>query len=311
MRAVTRRVGVLGLGNMGAAMARRLLGAGFEVWVSNRSSERAAPLVAAGAVWAQDGAALGAEVDLLISMVADDAALTAVTDGPASVLARARDGLVYADMSSVSPAASAGVARRAAAAGVPYLRAPVSGSTVLAEAGSLRVMVSGPADAFAGAEDVFSALGQRTFHLGHGEEARVMKLILNTLVATTVVGLTEALAFGQRAGMGWEAMLDVFSDSAVASPLVKYKAASLADRDFTAAFSTAMMAKDLAVALQLAHDSGTALPTTAHSHELLRAACAKGWGELDFTSLLLLFEDFGPHAGGTAGPEPRLSGVPS
>jgi 3-hydroxyisobutyrate dehydrogenase-like beta-hydroxyacid dehydrogenase len=103
----------------------------------------------------------------------------------------------------------------------------------------------------------------------------------------------------------------VFSDSAVASPLVKYKAASLAGRDFAAAFTTSMMAKDLDVALQLAHDCGTALPTTAHSHELLRAACAKGWGELDFSSLLLLFEDLRPAAGDAAGAQPRLSEVPS
>lgn len=287
---MARRVGVIGLGHMGSVMARRLLAAGFEVWVNNRSSARAQPLLDSGARWSDSGESMAADVELLITMVSDDAALHAVATGEGGVLARPRPGLVYADMSSVSPGASAAVAAAATSAGVHYLRAPVSGSTTLAEQGALRILVSGPHEPLAACDDVFAALGQRVFYLGPGEEARVMKLALNTLVATTVVGLGEALVLGERAGLAWQSMLDVFSDSAVASPLVRYKAASLSSRDFEAAFTTSMMSKDLDVALYLGREAGVPMPVTALCQELLRATCGLGWRDHDFSSAVLMFE---------------------
>src|SRR5262249_52210467 len=157
------------------------------------------------------------------------------------------------DMSTVSGEASAEVAAAAAAADVAYLRAPVTGSTTLAATGDLGILVSGPPESLQKFGDVFDVLGRRVFHLGPGEEARVMKLALNMLVAGTVVGLSEALVLGERAGLDWRSMLEVFTDSAVGSPLLRYKAASLSTRDFTPAFTTAMMAKDLDLALDLGH----------------------------------------------------------
>lgn len=284
------QIGVLGLGNMGSIMAGRLLSAGFDVWVHNRTADRANSLLDAGAHWADSGDAMADQVDLLITMVADDSALLAVTGGDGGVLQRPHTGLVFADMSTVSPSASAAVAQMADAAGTPYLRAPVTGSTTLAEAGLLGILASGPEAALDAFEEPFGAIGKRVFYLGSGDEARVMKLALNTVVAQTVVGLSEALALGERCGLDWQAMLDVFSDSAVASPLVQYKSNSLAKRDFEAAFTTSMMAKDLDVALQVGRGAGAVMPTTALSHELLRAACGLGWGQQDFSAAVLMFE---------------------
>lgn len=284
------RIGVLGLGNMGSIMATRLLSAGFEVWVNNRTAERANGLLAAGAHWSDSGDAMADEVELLITMIADDTALMNVTTGDKGFLHRPRTGLVYADMSTVSPAASAAVAQAAQAAEVRYLRAPVSGSTALAQAGALGILTSGPQDALDVFDAPFAVIGKRVFYLGSGEEARIMKLALNTLVAQSVVGLSEALVLGERSGLNWQTMLDVFSDSAVASPLVQYKASTLAKRDFEAAFTTSMMTKDLDVALQIGRTAGAVMPATALSQELLRATCGLGWADKDFSTAVLMFE---------------------
>src|SRR3954451_13981998 len=117
-----------------------------------------------------------------------------------------------------------------------------------------------------------------------------MKLALNTLVGITVVGLSEALVFGEQCGLEWGAMLEVFADSAVSSPLVKYKAATLLKRDFEAAFTTTMMAKDLDVALGVGRRHGAVMPTTALTQELLRATGGLGWADQDFSASVLMFE---------------------
>lgn len=285
---------------MGSVIARRLLETGHDVTVHNRSPERATPLLDLGARWAADAGELASEVDLLLTMVADDAALEAVTTGSAGVLTSARPGLTYADLSTVSPAASQRVAEAAQTVGVPYLRAPVSGSTVLAASGELSVLASGPAPALEAFDPVLSSIAQRVFYLGAEDEARVMKLAVNTLVATTVVGLSEALAFGERSGLAWDSMLEVFAESVVGSPLVKYKTASLAARDFEAAFTTSMMAKDLAVALELGHARGATMPTTALSNEILRMTAGLGWGDSDFSAAVLMYQ----HLAGTPGARP-------
>lgn len=287
---MSRRVGVLGLGTMGRAIARRLLDAGFEVWVHNRTPERAEDLLSAGAEWAPHGDALADQVDLLITMVADDDALRRVAYGVDGVLQNEHVGLVYADLSTVSPEASADVAAVAADKGVSYVRAPVMGSTVLASSGQLGILASGPAEGIDAFDQVFTVIGRRVFRLGGAEEARVMKLAVNTMIAQTTLSMSEALELGRRSGLGRQQMLDVLGDSPIASPFVKYKAASLADRDFTAAFSTAMVGKDLRLALDAGRRNGAVLPMTALAHQLFHAVSAMGWDANDLSAALLMYE---------------------
>lgn len=303
------RVGVLGLGNMGSVIAQRLLDGDNEVWVHNRSAARAEQLLESGAQWADDGESLAEAVDLLITMVADDAALEAVTINDRGVLRHPHPDLVYADMSTVSPNASRAVAEAAAAVGVPYLRAPVTGSTVLAASGTLGVLASGPPSALEAFEPVFACIAKRVFYLGPAEEARVMKLAINTMVGSTMLGLSESLAFGLQCGLDWESMLEVFAESAVGSPLVRYKAETLIKRDFGAVFTTSMMAKDLELALQLGRSHGAVMPTTALSHELLRATCGMGWADKDFSSTVLLYEQLAETAHRTEPPERHNEGA--
>lgn len=287
---MTTRVGLVGLGRMGSAMAGRLLDAGYDLWLHNRSREKADALLRGGAHWAGTAADLAERVDLVISTVADDDALTEITLGSDGILAASHPGLTYADMSTVSVATSERVAAAATERSVRYLRAPVTGSTVLAESGSLGILISGDESAVEEFRPVLSVLGNSIFHLGDLEEARVMKLALNMVLASTIVGLTEALVLGECYGLDRKDMLGVFTDSAVGSPLIRYKSGTLANEDYAPAFSTAMLMKDLDLATSLGRAAGLPTPAAGLNRDLMQAAAGLGYGELDFASVIMLFE---------------------
>lgn len=283
-------VGVVGLGAMGAAIASRLLDVGFEVWVTNRSPAKGRRLVEAGARWAETPSELAAQVPLAITMVSDDTALEEVMNSGHGILAGARPGLLCADMSTVSPEASARVAAACQGTGVQFMRVPVSGGPGLAETGELGALISGPPEARARLRGLLEALSTTAFYLGEGEQARVMKLALNMLIGATVVGLGEALVLGERWGLDWDHMLDVFSASAVASPFVKYKASLLARRDFPPAFTTLLLAKDLDLALDLAQKTDCEAAVTERTRQVVEQAIAAGLGDADAVSVVVVLE---------------------
>ncbi|MDH3231062.1 MAG: NAD(P)-dependent oxidoreductase [Alphaproteobacteria bacterium] len=283
-----QRIGWIGLGKMGAPMARNLIAAGFPVTVYNRTAARTAPLTKAGAMAAASIAELAAASDIVVSMIADDPALEAVA---AEVLAAARPGTIYTDMSTVSPAASSRVAAAAADRGIAYVRAPVSGSTGFAAAAQLIILVSGPADACNACGAMFEAMSRRIVPMGAGEEARAIKLVLNMMIGTTAAMIGEALAFGERAGLDWETMIDIIADSPVASPLVGYKTQMLKDRNFAPAFSASQMAKDFDLILDTARERDMPMPVSACVRQLWSAMMAGGKGELDMFACVMLLEE--------------------
>jgi 3-hydroxyisobutyrate dehydrogenase-like beta-hydroxyacid dehydrogenase len=287
---VSRSIGFIGLGHMGLPMCGRLLEAGHALTVFNRSPEKASELVGRGARLAGSPAEVARQVDLVISMLADGPALLDVALGEQGVLAGARPELLFADMSTVSPSESERLATALGQADVGYLRAPVSGSTTLAATGKLTILVSGPQASYEQALEIFNVLGQQSFYLGSGEEARVLKLALNMMVGTTMAALAESLTLGQKAGLDWRQMLEIFCHSAVGSPLVNYKAAQLEQRDFAAAFSARLMHKDFDLALEAARQLEVATPVTALVREMWQATIGSGWGERDFSAVLLLVE---------------------
>ena len=152
-------------------------------------------------------------------------------------------------------------------------------------------MCSGDKAAYDQTLDIFKVLTQAQFHLGNGEEARYMKLTLNMMVGTTCQMLAEAVAFGQRAGLDWKQMLEVIANSSVASPVVKLKTKTLADRDFNPAFTIKLMEKDFDVALEQAKKMDVSLPIVGLTRQFLAAARATGKGELDYSALTLVMEE--------------------
>jgi 3-hydroxyisobutyrate dehydrogenase-like beta-hydroxyacid dehydrogenase len=277
-------VGLIGLGNMGTAVAERLLDAGYPLVVSNRTPGKTEALAAKGAVVASSAAELAGEVDVVITSLADDEAFEAVAG---SVLPAARPGTVLVDLSTVSPAVSARVAAHADEASVPYLRAPVSGNPTVVRAGNLSFIVSGPRETLDEVEPVLRAIGPTVNHVGEGEQARVVKLALNLMIAVLAQSISEALVLGESAGVSREALLEVMGSSAVGAPFVKYKTEPLLRDDFSATFTTALMEKDIDLVLDVAGEAGVELPLATEMKGHLRAAAEAGYADHDFIALFL------------------------
>jgi 3-hydroxyisobutyrate dehydrogenase-like beta-hydroxyacid dehydrogenase len=275
-------VGLIGLGNMGSAFAERLLEAGYPLHVYNRTPEKAEKLEAAGALPAASAADLAARVDVVLTSLADDEAVEAVA---AEVVAAARPGTVLVDLSTVSPGASARVASLAEDSSVEYLRAPVSGNPSVVRAGNLSVVVSGPRETMERVDEIVRAIGPTVQHVGGGEQARVVKLALNLMVAGLAELISEALVLGEAAGVSRADLLEVMGNSAVGAPFVKYKTEPLLRDDYSATFTTALMEKDIDLALEAADQEGVNLPLVRELKSLLRAAIEAGYAEDDFIAL--------------------------
>jgi 3-hydroxyisobutyrate dehydrogenase-like beta-hydroxyacid dehydrogenase len=271
---------------MGQPIARRLLEAGHELAVWNRTAERAAALAEAGAQLLPAPRDACAAAEVVVTMVLDDGALLEVTTGADGVLAGARAGRVLVDMSTVSPIASREVAEAAADAGVGYLRAPVSGNPSVVEAGNLGIMVSGDEEVFRRTEAILRDIGPNVFYVGAREEARVLKLALNLMIAGNAQIVAEALVLGEAHGLDRATMLEVMGASAVGSPFVKYKTAALVEDDYGATFTGRAMWKDLSMALAAAHDVHAPLPVTAAIQQLVEGCIGAGWGDHDLMALL-------------------------
>ena len=275
-------VGLIGLGNMGTAFAERLLDAGYPLVVSNRTPGKAQALAARGAVLAASPAQLVEQVDVILTSLADDDAFDAVAT---EVIAAARPGSVLVDLSTVSPAASARVAERAEAASVGYVRAPVSGNPSVVRAGNLSFIVSGASADIDRVEPALRAIGPTVHRVGDGEQARTVKLAINLMIAGLAQLISEALVLGEAAGVPRAVLLEVMGSSAVGAPFVKYKTEALVRDDFSATFTTALMEKDIDLALDAADEAGIELPLTKEMKVHLRAAIDAGYADDDFIVL--------------------------
>ncbi len=265
-------------------MAERVLDAGYELVVYNRTPEKARALAERGAAVAETVAELVDQVNVVLTSLANDEALE---DVAARVVASARPGTVLIDTSTVSPAVSADVASLAKAAFVPYLRAPVSGNPAVVRAGNLSFIVSGESETLAGVEPVLRAIGPTIHHVGEAEQARVVKLAINLMVAGLAQLMSEALVLGEAAGVSRATLLEVMGSSAAGAPFVRYKTEPLLRDDFSATFTTALMEKDVDLVLAVAEEAGVELPLAGELKALLRSAIEAGYAEDDFISLFV------------------------
>jgi 3-hydroxyisobutyrate dehydrogenase-like beta-hydroxyacid dehydrogenase len=275
-------VGLIGLGNMGTAVGERLLEAGYDLVVHNRSLDKAEPLRARGATVAESPGALAAAVDIVLTSLADDSALESVA---AAVAATARPGAVLVDLSTISPAASARVADLARNASLLYLRAPVSGNPSVVRAGNLTFIVSGPQEALEPAQPVLLSIGRAIHQVGEEEQARIVKLAINLVLGGLAELMAEALVLGEASGVSRAALLETMADSAAGAPFVKYKTEPLLRDDYSATFTTSLAEKDLDLVLGAAESAGVRLPLATEMKTLLRAAIEAGYGDDDFMAL--------------------------
>jgi 3-hydroxyisobutyrate dehydrogenase-like beta-hydroxyacid dehydrogenase len=280
----------IGAGRMGVPMAGFVLKAGYPLRVYSRTAASRAKLTAQGAQEANSVADCVRGAQFVFSCVTDDGALRQVALGAQGVLANAAAGTVFAETSTVSLEVSEEVAAEAARRGIHYLRMPISGNAAQAQKGDVTVLVSGPPTAWERAKPICERFSKAQIYLGAAEQARGMKLVVNALVYVFAQGLAEALTLGRKAGLEWNAMLDMLCESALASPWLKVKAELMKKRDFTATMTAPMVLKDIDLMLALARTQGVAMPLTAMTRQLMQMLVGAGLGEEDYLAAIKFAE---------------------
>jgi 3-hydroxyisobutyrate dehydrogenase-like beta-hydroxyacid dehydrogenase len=279
------RIGFVGLGTMGSRIAGRLLDAGNELYGTNRTSSKAQPLIERGLQWCETPRDVATAVDVVFSMVTDDAALDAVTSGSDGILAGLRPGRVYVDMSTVSPRASRAAAQQVLSLGAKMLDAPVSGSIPQAESGTLAIMVGGDEQAFAQVEPLLRDLGHPVTYIGENGQGLVLKLAINISLAVQTLAFSEGLLLAERDGVDARVAADVMSASPIGSPMLKARIPLLLELPDQAWFDVGMMQKDIRLALQAAQLVDLPLPSAAAADQMLTGARELGYEHRDIASL--------------------------
>lgn len=282
-----RRVAVVGLGNMGSAMARKLANAEFEVVVWNRTRSLADEVATGEGVSAVGSLSeVSAGADVIVTSLADDAAVRSVYLGKDGIVASIRPGSVAVDTSTVDPETALHVAAAFAATGASFLDAPVSGSVMLVEAGTLTSMVGGDADALTKARPVLDALSKTVYHMGPNGTGATIKLAVNALIHATNTAISEALVLAEAAGVDRALAYEVFGAGAGGSPFLHYKQAAFLDpENAPVAFSLDLVAKDLRLILALADRVGVSMPQGQTNLDVTKTAIESGYGDRDMSSI--------------------------
>jgi 3-hydroxyisobutyrate dehydrogenase-like beta-hydroxyacid dehydrogenase len=278
-----RRIAFLGMGIMGAPMAKNVAAAGFEVTVWNRTAERAH---ATGLPVAETPAAASAGADLTITMVVDSPQVEAVLFGEHGAAEGMRDGHVAVDMSTIAPTAARALGDRLSGSGAAFLDAPVTGSRPKAEDGTLTIMAGGDEGAFERTRPVLEAMGKLVLRVGPSGHGQMAKLINNTLAAINAAAIAEGLAQARRFGLDADALLEVVGSGSGASAMLGLKARPMLDRDLDPLFKLEHMLKDVRHCLAEARALGVELPLAERAERIYAEAAEAGLGERDFAAVI-------------------------
>src|SRR5579863_3961326 len=287
------QLGFLGLGIMGAPMARHLLKAGHDVALWSNTASKAQELAKEGAGKAcatpEEVARLA---DVIFYCVGDTEMAREMTLGPKGLLEGVRKGSIIADCSTISPAVSKEIGEEFGAHNAHFLDAPCTGSKPGAEKGTLTFMVGGEQAIFERAKPYFEAMGKVFYYCGAAGQGLQAKLTQNLILANIMQAFAEGMVLAAKGGIEPQLMLDILDNSAAKSGLISFKAPYVLARDFQTNFATKWMAKDVGLALETAKAMNVPLPATALTEQMLRAAVAKGFGDDDFCSTIRVLEDW-------------------
>ncbi len=278
-------LGFVGLGVMGSEMVLRLLEKGHTLTGYNRTRSKAARLLDKGMRWAGSPREVAAASDFTFSMVTNSPALEMIVEGPDGILAGLAPGKVLIDMSTVSPEFSRSVAAKVRAKGADMVDAPVSGSVITLQEGKLSVMVGGRKDTFDRVKPLLLDIGPKVTYVGDNGLALVMKIAANLSLAVQMLAFSEGILLAEKSGISREVAVEVLTNSAIASPMVKYRGPFVLKLPAEAWFNVNMMQKDMLLALDLGRALDVPMPTTAITNEFLTAARGMGLVQEDFAVL--------------------------
>jgi 3-hydroxyisobutyrate dehydrogenase len=283
-----KRLGWVGTGRMGYALATRLLEAGCDVAVYNRTRAKAEPLGELGAVVVDSPADL-VDRDIVFTMVAGSDDFKAVVLGENGLLSRSDAApAVIVDSSTVSPDASADVGIEAERRGVALLAAPVSGNPSVVDAGKLTVVVSGPAEAWEVARPYLELFGAGATYVGEGDAARLVKICHNLMLGVVAQSLAEITVLAEKGGVSRAAFLEFLNNSVMGSMFTRYKTPAIVNLDFTPTFTPALLFKDFRLGFEAAEAHGVPMPVAAAAQQAVQALMGFGSDDVDFMALLEL-----------------------
>jgi 3-hydroxyisobutyrate dehydrogenase len=295
------KIGFIGLGNMGGPMAANLVKAGHQVKVFDLSDQAIGTLVAKGAQGAVDVTACVQDVAVVISMLPASQHVESLYLGDDCLLKQiARDTLVI-DSSTIAPESARKVAEAAVINGLPMIDAPVSGGTAGAEAGTLTFIVGGATEALETARPFLEEMGKNIFHAGDSGAGQVAKICNNMLLGVLMAGTAEALQLGVANGLDPKVLSDIMAQSSgrnwaleLYNPYPGVMEGSAASRDYQGGFMVDLMSKDMGLAMQAAVSTQSSTPMGSLALSLYKQQQSKGKGQLDFSSIMQLFQQNGP-----------------
>ena len=278
-----RKLAFIGLGTMGVPMAQRLVEAGFDVTVHNRTRERETEV--AGAKRAASPKEAAAGQDVVFTMVSDTPDVVAVIAGEDGALGGMREGSVLIDMSTISPSVTQELAAKLAEKGVEMLDAPVSGGSEGAQQGTLAVMVGGKAEVLEGVRDVLSHLAKTVTYVGPSGSGQLVKAINQVVIAGTYAAVAEGMALGLAAGLEMDAVVKAIAGGAAGSWVLENRSGNMIRGEYPLGFRTRLHHKDLGIALTAAQDLGVTLPVTELVEGLEAKLIEQGYGEEDVSNI--------------------------
>ncbi len=286
-------IGFIGVGNMGAPMARNLIKAGHSVSVHDVAPDPVAALVADGARPAKSASDAARGVAAVITMLPAGAHVRAVYTGEGGIIAAVAEGTLLIDCSTIDVDSARATADAAREQGLAMLDAPVSGGVAGAEAGTLTFMVGGEAEAFERAQPILSAMGRNIVHAGASGNGQVAKICNNMILGVSMIALSEAFTLGQKLGLDPQALFDISSKASGSCwamlnhlPVPGIVETAAVNRDFKPGFSTAMMLKDLRLAQQAAQGVAAATPMGAEAAALYTLFSNAGNDDLDYSAIV-------------------------
>ena len=284
------RIGWVGTGVMGASMCGHLVAKGYRATVYSRTKARAQPLLDKGAAWADSPQRVAEDSDVVFTIVGLPPDVREVYFGPAGVLAAARPGTIFVDMTTTEPSLAREIAQAATASGAHAIDAPVSGGDVGARNGTLSIMVGGARDAVDAVMPLFEAMGKSIVYQGGAGAGQDAKMCNQIVVAGTMIGVCECLLYGYKAGLDPETMLRSVRGGAAACWSLENLAPRILRGNFDPGFFVEHFIKDMAIALDEARRMNLALPGLALVHELYVALKAQGHGRKGIHALMLALE---------------------
>jgi 3-hydroxyisobutyrate dehydrogenase len=281
-----RRIGWVGAGRMGHALAGRLLAAGHDLAVYNRTRAKAETLESAGATVVDAPVEL-ADRDVVFTMVAGPEDFKEVVLGPSGVLSgNGSAPRVIVDMTTVSPEASAAVREEAEARGVALIAAPVSGNPKVVAAGRVTLVASGPREAYDDVAPLLDLLGAGVTYVGDGERARLAKICHNLMLGVVAQCMAEITVLAEKGGMSRAAFLDFLNNSVMGSMFTRYKTPAYVNLDFTPTFTPLLLRKDFDLGFETARELDVPMPVAAAAQQAIQALIGSGHTDEDFAALL-------------------------